>query len=213
MRGLRSVYNPDDVIVLAGGASVMEYDLHLIDKRGYLIAVNDAALFTQCDVAFTMDRLWLEGRQRMLKILNPPQVHYRKGTPKNFDPPQRWMAFSHSETDPTILSSTVGFLNGSNSGACALNLAFQRAQRRVFMLGFDMQRGPSGEKHWYPDYPWAADEKSGTKRGTYRDWTEEFGAIAAQFEAERLKVYNVNHRSLITAFETITYDKFLRMTL
>lgn len=207
------MYNPDDVIVLGGGASVMAYDLRHIAQRGYLIGVNDAALFTHVDVAFTMDRLWLEGRQQMLHILNPPEVWYRKGTPKNFNPPQRWMAFTHSEDDPTIMSSEMGKFNGSNSGTCALNLAYQRSQARVFLLGFDMQRGPRGEKHWYPDYPWANNEKSGTKKGTYSDWTAEFDAIAKQFAAKKLKVYNVNHRSLITAFETITYDKFLRMTL
>lgn len=207
------MYPYDDVIVLAGGASVMEYDLRHIHERGYLIGVNDAAIFTHVDVAFTMDRLWLEGRQLMLKILNPPEVYYRKGTPKNFDPPQRWVAYTHADADPTVMTSEMGKYNGSNSGTCALNLAYQRAQRRVFMLGFDMQRGPRGEKHWYPDYPWAADEKSGTKKGTYRDWTEEFAVIHTQFLAKGLKVYNVNHRSLITAFETITYDKFLRMTL
>lgn len=207
------MYPYDDVIVLAGGASVMEYDLHLLHTRGFLIAVNDAALFTQCDTAFTMDRLWLEGRQQMLKILNPPEIYYRKGTPKNFDPPQHWIPFTHSERDPTIMSRELGKFNGSNSGTCALNLAYQRAEKRVFLLGFDMQRGPRQEKHWYPDYPWAADEKSGTKKGTYNDWAKEFASIAAQFAEKQVRVYNVNHRSLITAFETITYDKFLRMTL
>jgi hypothetical protein len=205
------VYNPDDVIVLAGGASVMAYDLRHIDKLGYLIGVNDSALYTKCDVAFTMDRLWLEGRQQLLKVLNPPDIWFRYGTPKNFDPPQHWMAFRHSEKDPTIMSMEPGFLNGSNSGTCALNLALQRAQKRVFLLGFDMQHGPGGEKHWYPDYPWGSG--GGSKKGTLREWSEEFASIAKQFEMVGIKVFNVNHRSLITAFETITYDKFRKLTV
>lgn len=200
------------VIVLAGGASVMEYRLRDIEQRGCLIAVNDAALFTKCHAAFTMDRLWLEGRQLMLKALSPPEVWYRKGTPKNFTPPLMWNAFTHDEGYPTLMTPEHGKLNGSNSGTCAVNLAFQRKPERVFLLGFDMQRGPKGEKHWYPDYPWANDEKSGTKRGTYNDWAQEFADIALQFQKERIEVFNVNHRSLIEAFKVISFDEFLRMT-
>lgn len=201
-----------DVIVLAGGASVMQYNLRDLEHRGYLIAVNDAAIYTKCHVAFTMDRLWLEGRQLMLKVLNPPEVWYRKGTPKNFEPPNTWNAFAHDAGYPTLMTKQHGRLNGSNSGTCALNRAFQLRPERVFLLGFDMQRGPKGEKHWYPDYPWAADGKSGTKRGTYNEWAQEFADIAMQFSRENIEVFNVNHRSLIEAFRTISFDDFLRMT-
>lgn len=201
-----------DVIVLAGGASVMQYNLRDIEHRGYLIAVNDAAIYTKCHVAFTMDRLWLEGRQLLLKVLQPPEIWYRKGTPKNFEPPYTWNAFVHDEGYPTLMTKQHGRLNGSNSGTCALNRAFQLRPERVFLLGFDMQRGPKNEKHWYPDYPWAADEKSGTKRGTYNEWAQEFADIAMQFSRENIEVFNVNHRSLIEAFRTISFDDFLRMT-
>lgn len=201
-----------NVIVLGGGASVMEYRLRGIEERGYLIGVNDSALYTKSHVAFTMDRLWLEGRQLMLKTLNPPEVWYRKGTPKNFDPPHVWNAYTHDEGYPTNMTREHGKLNGSNSGTCAVNRAFQLCPERVFLLGFDMQRGPKSEKHWYPDYPWAADEKSGTKRGTYNDWAQEFADIALQFEKERIEVFNVNHRSLIEAFPVVSFDEFLRMT-
>lgn len=201
-----------DVIVLAGGASVMQYNLRDLEHRGYLIAVNDAAIYTKCHVAFTMDRLWLEGRQRLLKVLNPPEVWYRKGTPRNFEPPSTWNAFVHDEGYPTLMTKQHGRLNGSNSGTCALNRAFQLRPERVFLLGFDMQRGPKNEKHWYPDYPWAAGEKSGTRRGTYNEWAQEFADIAMQFSRENIEVFNVNHRSLIEAFRTISFDDFLRMT-
>lgn len=201
-----------DVIVLAGGASVMQYNLRDLEHRGYLIAVNDAAIYTKCHVAFTMDRLWLEGRQLLLKVLSPPEVWYRKGTPKNFEPPYTWNAFEHGEGYPTLMTKQHGRLNGSNSGTCALNRAFQLRPERVFLLGFDMQRGPKNEKHWYPDYPWAAGENSGTKRGTYNEWAQEFADIAMQFSRENIEVFNVNHRSLIEAFRTISFDDFLRMT-
>lgn len=201
-----------NVTVVAGGASVMNYRLRGIEDNSYVIGVNDAALYTRCHVAFTMDRLWLEGRQLLLKVIEPPEVWYRRGTPKNFEPPHRWNAFVHDEGYPTQMTKEYGKLNGSNSGTCAVNRAFQLKPERVFLLGFDMQRGPKSEKHWYPDYPWANDEKSGTKRGTFNDWAQEFADIALQFNREGIEVFNVNHRSLIEAFPVISFDEYLRMT-
>lgn len=200
-----------DVIVLAAGASVKSYNLYGIEERGYLIAVNDAALYTKCHAAFTMDRLWLEGRHEMLKILNPPEIWYRAGTPKNITPPKHWRAFEHHDVRggaPLPMSIDRGRLEGSNSGTCAMNLAFQMKPTRVFMLGFDMQPGPQGEKHWYPDYPWGG----GPKSATMLSWAEEFDYIASQFRQARIDVFNVNHRSQISAFPMLRYEQFLETT-
>lgn len=209
-----------DTIVLAGGSSVAEYRLRDIERRGFLIAVNDSSLYTKCDVAFTMDRKWIEARQLLLKTLSPPSIWYRKGTPKNFLPPLDWKAFVHDAGYPTLMTKQEGKLNGSNSGTCALNLAFQRAVNlrlqsiasRVFMFGFDMQRGPEGQKHWYPDYPWADETHNGTKPGTFMDWANEFEDIYRQFKTEQLEVYNVSHRSLVGAMPKISFGEFLRIT-
>lgn len=206
---MRSNWN-NDVIILAGGASVMEYQIRNLEKRGYLIAVNDSAIYTQCDAAFTMDRLWLEGRQLLLKTLAPPSIYYRRGTPKNFTPPVQWIGYVHDEGYPTLMTKDPTKLNGSNSGTCALNLAFQLRPKRVFLLGFDMQPGLAGEKHWYPGYPW--NDGGGTKKKTLANWAQEFGEIAKQFANEGIEVFNVNHRTLIEAFPVITYIDFVRMT-
>jgi hypothetical protein len=195
-----------DIIVLGGGASVLEYQIRNLERLGYLIAVNDAAIYTKPDVA---DRLWLEGRQLLLKALVPPMIYYRRGTPKNFTPPEQWIPYEHDEGYPTLMTRQQGKLNGSNSGTCAINLAFQLRPHRVFLLGFDMQHGPAGELHWYPDYSWGG----GSKKGTLREWANEFADIAKQFESADIPVFNVNHRSLIRAFETISYENFLRATL
>lgn len=197
-----------DVIVLGGGASVMDYQIRHLEEHGYLISVNDAALYTKPDVAFTMDRVWLESRQLILKTLVPPAIYYRRNTPKNFVPPQQWISYEHDEGYPTLMTKQQGKLNGSNSGTCAINLAFQLLPKRAFLLGFDMQHGPNGELHWYPDYPWVG----GTKKGKLREWAEEFADIAKQFKEAGIEVFNVNHRSLIKSFPVISYEDFMRMT-
>jgi hypothetical protein len=203
-----------NVIILAGGASVAEYNLRGLENHGRLIAVNDSALYTKCDVCFTMDRLWLEGRQKLLKTLNPPEVWYRKGTPKNFKPPVFWHSYEHVD-GMTDMTDESGRLHGSNSGTCALNYVYQRtlSRDRIFLLGFDMQRGPNDEKHWYPDYPWSLEPNVGTKPGTYGDWVKQFDSIHRQFYELNAEVFNVNHRSLIKAFTILSFARFQEMTL
>jgi hypothetical protein len=201
-----------DIIVLAGGASVRAYNLRGLHTHGELIAVNDSALYTQCDVALTMDRVWLEWRRDMLRLLDPPSIWYRKGTDKNISVPKYWHAFEHDGAAATEMTLKAWKLNGSNSGTCAVNLAFQnvRPGGRVFLLGFDMQRGEDGAKHWYPDYSWA--ENRGTAKSTYETWAHEFRAIAKQFRRAEIEIYNVNHRSLITALPVIPFSRFEVMT-
>lgn len=198
-----------DVIVLASGWSVSQYNLRGLEDRGMLIAVNDSAIYTKPLVAFTMDRLWIEGRLPLLRVQRPPYVLVRKGVLKNSEPPSWLTEFAHDGM-VTEMSSLKGQLNGANSGACALNLAFQLSPRRVFLLGFDMQRGPKQEPYWYPPYPWAP--AGATKKGKYVDWVKDFYVMARQFEDAGIEVFNVNNHSMITAFKTISFDQFTLLT-
>jgi hypothetical protein len=54
-----------------------------------------------------------------------------------------------------VFTDQVGVLNGTNSGLCGFNLAYQMRPKQILLFGFDMKRGPNGEAHWFPDYPWA----------------------------------------------------------
>jgi len=40
-----------------------------------------------------------------------------------------------------------------NSGMQAINLAALFGAKRILLLGFDMKRGPNGERHFHPDHP------------------------------------------------------------
>lgn len=196
--------------VIAGGWSVSCYNLRELNDRVPLIAVNDAALYTRCHYALTMDRLWIESRYRMLNVLGVPNIWVRKGVCKHIMPDPSWVQFVHDGEQQLTMTTALQHLNGSNSGTCALNLAFQLRPERVFLLGFDMQRGPDGDAHWYPPYPWAP--AGATKRGTYETWAAEFDAIAKQFVNAGIEVLNVTHRSLITSFPKISFLDFLGMS-
>lgn len=214
-----------DTIVIAGGWSVGQYDrdklCDQLQKPGVSsVGVNDSAILLPCRYALSMDRLWTEGRWIQVRLkYEMDRVWIRKGVVKNMILPAGVHQFEH-DGDCKTLTTEHGKLNGSNSGTCAVNLAYQwcynsvglqgaarASNRRVFLFGFDMQDGPNGEKHWYPNYPWRPN--GATKPGNFRQWAGEFEDIAAKFAAIGVPVFNVNHRSAITSIPKITFDQFM----
>ncbi len=200
-------------MVIAGGWSVSQYDMEDFRDRATVIGVNDSAMLLPCDLGITMDRLWFEGRYpefkkrfteaSLLRMEPVPKIlYYRTGNARNVQliPTHRFRAFSCDHKSAEMSDELLRF-NGTNSGICGINLALQLKPRRLYLLGFDMQRGPKNEPYWYPAYPWAGG--GSTKPGKYESWVRDFNRIAEQCRDRHVEVFNVNHRSAITAFQTI----------
>jgi len=204
-------------IVIAGGWSVSQYDV--ADLRGsnrIVIGVNESAVLLQCDVAVTMDRLWTEHRWHRYFTTRTGELWIRRGADKALPihPRRRQFECDH---ESWRMSDEPGVLNGTNSGMCALNYAFQLKPKQVYLFGFDMQRGPKGQPYWHKPYRCAgecgerckwANEKGATKPGKYRDWVPQFECIAHQFRERGIAVKQVNNRSKIAAFPSISYEQF-----
>lgn len=198
-----------DIIILASGPSVKEYNLRGLEERGTLIAVSAAGIYTKPHIALTMDRRAAEHCYPLWCVQGVPRIFLRACTIKNIQPSKNVQLFQHDDVD-TKMTDARGALNGSNSGTCAVNLAYQMRPDRVFLVGFDMQRDDVGAPYWHYPYPWST--CGAVRDGTYASWAKEFDIIAAAFRERAINVYNVNHRSLIEAFPKITYEQFLGMT-
>jgi hypothetical protein len=210
----------NEAVIVGGGWSVTHmpnFRQRLAELRGRyeVIAVNDSAMYSTPDTVVSMDRLWAEHRVpeilRAHAVLRqcPPEIWLRAGTYVMDNPPSALRFFTCSIDDEVPLSSEAGVLNGNNSGVCALNLAFQRKYFRVFLLGFDMQRGPNGEPYWYPPYAWAPD--GSTKPRKYIEWGKRFARYAEQFSREGIELVNVTDYSAISekVIPRWTFAKFL----
>jgi hypothetical protein len=198
--------------VIGGGWSVSQIDTRKLHRYGHTYGVNDAALFTNVFTAVTMDRLWFEHRWPMLKARRIDEVYVREKCDCNVkrDSTAYWKTFKHHHKPG--MSKAPGELFGGNSGTCAINLAYQSMADgdSLFLLGFDMCRGPGNEPYWYPAYPWANPD-GGTKPGHYRDWVKQFDDIAKVFESRKMKVYSVNPRTQIKNFPIITPTQMLEL--
>lgn len=171
----------ETVTVLAGGWSARAY----LDRLpGTIIGVNDAAVFSPCDIAVSMDRLWTEHRfPHLAEIARPAWL--RRSALQNIPRPlPDWVRPFACDNESTTFAEDPQHeeLNGTHSGFCALNLAYQMRPQRLVLVGFDMGKGPDGEAHWWPDYPWAK-PGGATTAGKFAQWAGQFAGAAAQFKA------------------------------
>ena len=190
-----------EVTVLAGGWSASKVDLRKLP--GTVIAVNDAAYYApRWDICVSMDRMWAENRWALIERSTTRSIFLRKSTMKNVDP--KGLSHVHLfENDHTaiVLSDEIGTLHGTNSGFCALNLAYQMRPQKLFLVGFDMALGPRGERHWFPDYEWKSGGGSGA--GKLREWAAQFKMAAKQLAAANVKTRICGNSSAVQYWEQI----------
>lgn len=198
----------NEITILAGGWSAAFLDLTAL--RGLVIGVNDAAVRARCDCAVSMDRLWTEHRWHFLMALSRP-AYIRTAALKNIRERPTWLTPFECNYKDNTFSTEPTILNGTNSGACAINLAFQMQPKRLFLVGFDMNRSPNIENrpYWYPDMPWT---KSGgaTTNGKYAEWAGQFDDAARAFGAAGVEVFNVSMTSAIRSFPKISPEEYAR---
>ena len=185
------------ITIIGDGWSATQLDLRKLP--GLIIAVNDAAIYApHWHIVVSMDRIWAENRVEQLKHRGQP-VWLRRSTVKNFADFPTLVKFDCDHTSVT-LNDEPGRLNGTHSGFCALNLAYQMRPREIYLVGFDMQLGPKGERHWYPPYPWKNGGGTGASRLT--EWSKQFYVAAAQLRKVGCRVFVAGGAS-IPGFETI----------
>ena len=174
----------DTITIVAGGWSASRFNLAKLP--GQIIAVNDSARYLpRCDIAISMDRLWAENRVEQIKRLGIP-LWLRRSASRSIEDFPLLTRFDNDH-ESTTLSDAPGVLNGTHSGFCALNLAYQMKPRAIILIGFDMAHGPRGERHWFPDYPWK--NGGGSSVGKLAEWATQFETAARQLLASQIAVY------------------------
>lgn len=200
--------------IIAGGWSVGQWADKLPDllSYGHVIGVNDAAIHTDVHEALTMDRLWFENRWKALAKSRVQTTWVREKCDCNVEGDGNfvWRRFAHFNRPYPSVEPRV--FHGGNSGTCAINLAFQQMESNdnLFLLGFDMQKGPAGEPYWYPPYPWAKPEGA-TKQGHFDKWVLDMHGFAQYAKVKKLNVYNVTTRSLVPHFPKLTFPQMIEM--
>jgi hypothetical protein len=209
--GAKSMSNK---FVIGGGWSVGQYAdrLDVLTSYGHVIGVNEASVLTDVHEALTMDRLWFEHRWEQLAKSRVQKVWVREKCDCNVEGNGQfaWTRFKHfNRPYPSIEHLT---LHGGNSGTCAVNLALQQmdSNDNLFLLGFDMQKGPEGQPYWHKPYSWTSPEGA-TKPGHFRDWVRDMHGFSQYAKVKKLNVYNITTRSMIPHFPKMTFPQMMEM--
>lgn len=194
--------------VVGGGWSVKRVDINKLP--GDIIAVNDAAVhLPRCDYVVTMDRLWTEYRWEHLRKMTVPIWARRSALKKVWDGDgERWTnlkAFENDNGKTGRFSEDPAQLNGNNSGACALNLAYHLRPDHLWIFGLDMSR-KAGQVYWYPPYPW--NPTGATKDGHYESWAKLLEVMVKQLRERKIHVTVVTDHKWSKSAPLITTEDF-----
>jgi hypothetical protein len=186
-----------DVISVIGGG----HSFRLVNRTkipGMIITANEGGvLLPRVDHAVSMDRLWSENRIGQLRA-RQNQTWLRRSAVQNIDWTAEgdWLRIFDCDHTTVKFSEDPQCLNGTSSGACALNLAYLLRPRDLFVFGFDMCRDKSGNAYWHPPYPWAK-PTGGTGNSRYIEWASEFASIGT-------RVINVSETSRIICWRRVS---------
>lgn len=210
-----------DITIVASGWSAKP-----VVKRlgGTIIAVNGAATAlyrtteTHISYALTMDRLFMEQNYQALFLgvmgdSPAGEVWARRSAIQNFTDLgvfQPYLKVFDCDNETTVFSTKMTHLNGTNSGGCAMNLAYLLRPSRLFMVGFDMNRDENGNPYWHEPHAWT-NPKGATTDGKYRQWAKEFRSIMDPFKRIHCEVFNVSPTSSIDAFQKISAREYFKL--
>lgn len=174
----------DVISILAGGYSAKNYNLNKLP--GKIIAVNGSALYApKFDFIVSMDRLFTENSWDYILKAKRPSYLRRAALIRVVRPLPTWVNVFECDYKSAVMSDDPGILNGTNSGLCAVNLAYQLRPSHVRLYGMDLAVGPRGEGHWYEDYNW---HKKNTSAGKLSEWRNHLHIAIDQFKKVGINV-------------------------
>lgn len=188
-------------VILASGPSLREF----IDGGSVLrgpvrtIAVNSTVFDAPAaDVCFAADFLWWKINATAVRKLSRAQGWTTDRTAAG----RFGLNFIRGAETGGLHETRVN-VNG-NSGSAAINLATLFGAKRILLLGFDMKRGPDGERHHHPEHPKPLGQQS-----CFDDWLYKFDALARGCERKGVSVVNCTPGSALTAFPMMSLDEAL----
>jgi hypothetical protein len=91
---------------------------------------------------------------------------------------------------------------GQNSGYQAINVAVLLGARKILLLGYDMQRGEDGARHWHEDH------KIPTPN-FYPKFLKHFPTMIEPLAAAGVEVWNCTRRTALDAFPKVSLEDAL----
>lgn len=194
----------ETVVCLASGPSLTREDVNACRGRAKVIAVKDCIR-----LAPWADALYGSGKDTFGRWwqTNGPSLQFN-GLRFSLDPDAAaWSTvLQFDANDVTGLDDRPTHLRtGRNSGYAAINLAVHLGARRIVLLGYDLQEGPSGEQRWFGSHPWGT--RSWGELGAYL--REIFATLVEPARTRGIEIINATRRSALSCFPAMSIEDAL----
>lgn len=190
----------ETVFVLAGGPSVLDLDLSLLEGRRVVAVKSAWLMYPAADILFFADGRWwkqpdLQPRSFAgLIVTTAAEI----GDPR---------VMKMKKVVPTALSDkpdTLALARTSTTGA--INLAVHYGAKRIVLLGVDGKLAPDGRRHNHGlRWPWP----KGATAAAFADQIREYRAIAPSAVRLGVEIVNANVDSSVDAFPKMTFAECL----
>lgn len=200
----------ETIVCIGGGSSLTDTDVQAVRGKGRVIAINDAyRICPWADVLYGADKDWWIEHQGVPSFIGPkyalPEAT-RKGWPEGITVLKTAGDFGLSR-DPSTLA-TGGSTGGRNSGYQAINLAVHLGASRILLLGYDMQRGPSGKTHWFGRHP-----DTLRRNSPYTEFLKGFPTLVQPLAALGVEVINCTRDTALLVFPMMPIDQALSVAV
>lgn len=191
------------VAVVAGGASLKDADLSILEGTPTIAINNSWKLVRFAEILYAADGFWWQHHKGVCEFKGERWTQDR-GAPKGWPVVARTMGIRVIQSKPTRgLSFEPSVINtgypGANSAFQALNLAVLAGARRVLLLGCDMFG-----RHWFGDHP-----PNVRRPSPYGKFCQTFELVAPQLNRVGVEVINCSAISKIQAYPKMTLQEAL----
>lgn len=196
------------VLVVGCGVSLKGFDFNQLKGLGYILAVKQAWVdLPFADACFGLDQGWTKRCQaELIELARKMPVYI--SLPKQIDDKLHGLipAATYLErlrTCEKFTTSPRTIESGGNSGFGAVNLAWLKKARRIYLFGFDYQ--PKGG-HYCPD---RYDQPVGHNARYWLNWGGNFDHVKDQIARAGVTVINASINSTLTAFPKVSIEQAL----
>lgn len=190
-------WDDSPLFIIGGGPSLRGFDFRSLTGRGRILAVNESFVHLSTvlpiDAVFSLDQNWARHRHSEMSMFRGEkflavQEFYWPYVDQDATMLHRLRRPGLSE-DPSAIHAC------GTSGYGALNVAYLKRARTIYLLGFDMAGG-----HWHAEPGWGGGVQ-------LEPLASAFDAAAQQLADAGIEVLNCSPRSTITAFEKIALEE------
>lgn len=209
------VFPNSTIVCIGGGPSLTAADVDACRGRARVVAVNDAhRLAPWADVLYACDGAWWDhyqgvptfaGSKYCLTVTN---TKWREGD-QWVRGRRRWPGVEQLQKtgEHGLEVQPHGVRTGMNSGYQAINVAVHLGAVRIVLLGYDMQRGPKRERHWFGEHP-----KPLAHDSPYGGFVNCFQTLVAPLRAIRVEVVNASRETALRCFPRQSIEQALART-